>query len=314
MEKNELSGIERELVLKYLIDGNVPLTITPVSQNEKTSAEEQLEIHSLSSEMFSVAIPSKDISVLKQGIILLTNPPEKISSFEGKKVKVEFYFNRLGLFFITEMKKVSSGPALVIPQVISRIKDVPIEQKYDFSAKLYYSLDSSKQNSLDCVPAMGFKLFSRPVWSSIDLENQKKAKNLLEKFVLQARKSGKAGNGVHLINICRYMVEDYVETIESIQGRLKPLDILFVNHERIVLASELNEAFSIQEGGEYPLEMTFVLKDSPSVSRKIFVTCRADTVFYSDDKKIFAADCSYTSLQEEDCRFLYEKATKTLFV
>lgn len=311
MEKNTLSGIERELVLKYLIDGNVPVTVTPVESISSTDVD---EIHSLFSEVFSVAIPSKNISVLKEGIILLTNPPEKISAFEGKKVKVEFYFNRLGLFFITEMKKVSSGPALVIPQTIYRIEDIPVEQKYDFSAKLYYSLDSSKQNCLDCVPAMGFELFSRPVWSSIELELQQKAKKLLEDFVVQARKNGKAGNGVHLINICRYMVEEHVEPIEAVQGRLCPLDILFINHERIVLASEIKEAFSIQEGSEYPLEMNFVLKDSPSVSRKIFVTCKADSVFYSEDKKIFAADCSYTSLQEEDCRFLYEKATKSLFV
>ena len=37
------------------------------------------------------------------------------------------------------------------------------------------------------------------------------------------------------------------------------------------------------------------------------------TVFSDDNKKI-CVDCSYTTLQEEDCRFLYEKATKTLFV
>ena len=28
----ELSGIERELVLQYLIDGNVPVTLTPIDK------------------------------------------------------------------------------------------------------------------------------------------------------------------------------------------------------------------------------------------------------------------------------------------
>ena len=50
MEKNKLSGIERELVLQYLIDGNVPVIITPVSENETDDDE----IHSLNSEIYSI--------------------------------------------------------------------------------------------------------------------------------------------------------------------------------------------------------------------------------------------------------------------
>ena len=46
MEKTKLSGIERELVLQYLIDGNVPVTITPV---ENSSAESDGKIHPLNS-------------------------------------------------------------------------------------------------------------------------------------------------------------------------------------------------------------------------------------------------------------------------
>ena len=32
MEHDKLTGIERELVLQYLIDGNVPVTLTPVEE------------------------------------------------------------------------------------------------------------------------------------------------------------------------------------------------------------------------------------------------------------------------------------------
>ena len=47
MEQNgyaELSGIERELVLQYLIDGNVPVTLTPsdkitINKNDYTKTE-----------------------------------------------------------------------------------------------------------------------------------------------------------------------------------------------------------------------------------------------------------------------------------
>ena len=36
MEHDKLTGIERELVLQYLIDGNVPVTLTPTN-TEKAS-------------------------------------------------------------------------------------------------------------------------------------------------------------------------------------------------------------------------------------------------------------------------------------
>ena len=41
MPKNDqnydLTGIERDLVLQYLMDGNVPVTLTPVSEKENGS-------------------------------------------------------------------------------------------------------------------------------------------------------------------------------------------------------------------------------------------------------------------------------------
>ena len=133
MENKPLTGIERELVLRYLLDGNVPVTVTPVE-----SANVSNEIRSLSSEIFPVAIKADNISVLKEGIILLINPPQSVIDFEGRAVRVEFYFNRVGLYFVSEMRRVSSGPALVIPERIYRIEDTVVKQKYDFSAILYY--------------------------------------------------------------------------------------------------------------------------------------------------------------------------------
>ena len=187
-------------------------------------------------------------------------------------------------------------------------------QKYDFSAVLYYSVDSNKDINFKCFPADGFELFSRPVWSSIPLELQTKAKSYLEEYVEIAKKTKKAGNGLQLINICRYMISNTVEKIEAIQGKVKPFDILFVNHERIVLGYNQNDAIELDIGKEYALKMSFSLKESSAVTRDVFVTFSVDNQYFSDDNKKICVDCSYTTLQEEDCRFLYEKATKTLFV
>lgn len=42
MEHDKLTGIERELVLQYLIDGNVPVTLTPVE--EPISSEDRKSV------------------------------------------------------------------------------------------------------------------------------------------------------------------------------------------------------------------------------------------------------------------------------
>lgn len=309
MSINKLSGIERELVLQYLIDGNVPVTVTPIDDTNESE-----NVPHLSTVVFPIAIKPDNISVLKEGIILLKNPNSSVSNFEGKDVKVEFYFNRVGLFFVTQVKSVKAGLALVIPAEIQRIQDVEVVQKYDFSAVLYYSVDSNKDINFKCFPADGFELFSRPVWSSIPLELQTKAKSYLEEYVEIAKKTKKAGNGLQLINICRYMISNTVEKIEAIQGKVKPFDILFVNHERIVLGYNQNDAIELDKGKEYALKMSFSLKESSAVTRDVFVTFSVDNQYFSDDNKKICIDCSYTTLQEEDCRFLYEKATKTLFV
>lgn len=313
MEKKVLSGIERQLVLQYLIDGNVPVTLTVCENPEETNAENDDKIHPLSSAVFPVAIKAEQISVLKEGIILLKNSPKNIESFLGKQIKVEFYFNSVGLYFISEMKSVSSGPALVIPSEINRIEDNYVEQKYDFSAKLYTSGDQS-DTSLSCVPAQGFQLFMRPAWSSIKLEKQQEAKDYLEKFVEDAKKSGRAGNGLQLVNICRYMVEEHSETVEAVQGRVKPFDILFMNHERFVFGFSKNDAVHIESGNEYRLKISFVLRDSLVITRDINVMIRADSVYADSKNGKFCADCTYLDLKEEDIRFLYEKATSLLFI
>lgn len=307
MKSKVLSGIERELVLKYLTDGNVPVTLSPAE--EKKDSE---EIHSPESRVYSVRIDPENISVLKEGIILLQDVPESVSEFLGKSVRVEFYFNRLGLYFITTVKSVSTGPAIVIPDSIYRIEDVEVTRKYDFSATLYFSVVKADSGFL-CVPFKEDELFVRPMWSMIPLEQQKIAKDYLEQFVPHARKSGKGGNGLQLISVCRYFVANEAPKVEAVQGRVKPLSILFINHERIGLGFEKNEALPIKEGNEYALSMFFSMKDAPAVTREVFVTCRVSSVYEIEGLDSVAADCVFTSLKEEDCRFLYEKATSSLF-
>ena len=307
METKDLTGIERQLVLQYLIDGNVPVTVTPLE-----GKHDDEKIKSLSSVVFPVALKAEQITVSDKGIILLKNPPQAVTHFAGKHVRVEFYFNRVGLFFTTDMRSSKYGLALVIPEAIRRIQDVEAKQEYDFFASVFYSCSNKSVVNFDCIPCAGYELFARPIWSSIPLENQRTAKTYLEAFVAEAKKEKNAGNGLQLISICRYLSEKK-EGLESFSGGIKPLDILYVDHERIVFGS-CNENFSLMHGAEYALKMSFALKAGPVAVREVVATCVPAKVYRSAEATRACADCAYTSLQEEDRRFMYEKATKQLFV
>lgn len=317
MEQNgytELSGIERELVLQYLIDGNVPVTLTPIDKipDENDASKTKSIIKSLTSQVFPVAIRGEHIKVQKNGEILLENPPQSVSSFANQNVKVEFYFNRVGLYFHTVVKETSNGLSLIIPEKIQRIADVPEEKKYDISAIIYLDCNTSKELNIKAIPENDIQLFTRPAWKCIPLENQKKAKKLLEDFVEQAKAEKNAGTGIQLIAVCKYLTEKKVEKKQSLQNRMEPLTILFVDHERIVFGVPASQKKSFNSK-EYGIKISFSINKGPISAREIFVTGIVNKIYQNEENDDICVDFRYSNMQEEDLRFLYEKATSTLF-
>lgn len=309
MTNENLTGIERELVLQYLMDGNIPVTLTPVEENEDSNNN----IHSITSQVFPVALKPNHIKVQKNGKIKLENPPQSILGFADKTVKVEFYFNRVGLYFISKVKQENNDLIIFLPDTISRIKDIEEKTEYDFSAILYYECNSKKDINTKCIPWEKEEIFTRPVWKSIPLENQKKAKEYLEKFVEIAKIEKNAGNGIQLIPVCNYLTTKSEIKMESMENRKKPLSILYIDHERIVFGSEnLDDNYIC--GSEYGLKLCFSIKNSPILSRDIYVTSIINKVYFNEDKSRKCIDCVYTTMQEEDLRYLYEKTTKHLFI
>lgn len=304
MKNEKLTGIERELVLQYLIDGNVPVTVTPVeSENDADT------IHSVPSQIFPVVIKGENVKVSKSGEISLKNLPQSAVSFKSKNVKVEFYFNRVGVFFESKISETKDGYTIELPKEISRIQDVEEEHLYDFSSVIYFDFNNKKDLNIKCVPSKIVELFERPVWKLIPLENQKKAKDLLEKFVEEAKVQKNAGNGLLLIPVCNYLTFENTQ-FESIENRQKPVEILYIDHERIVVGFEQNDDFVQNE--EFGIKLIFSLKKGPILTRDIFVTAFVNKIYKNENK--ICIDFKYTTLQEEDMRFLYEKTTKSLFI
>lgn len=317
-EGQSLTKIERDLVLQYLVDDNVPLTITledkPEKQDvtlvdKKTSAEDKMRLPA--SAVFPVAIPSEQTDVLKEGIILLKNPARTVLPFLGKKVRVQFYFNRLGLYFITEMKEFSKGLAIVIPSAIKRIKEVKSSSDYSFSAKISYEVTDATV-SIDCLPRDGYSLFTTPKWSDIDETRQKEAKDLLEKFVNEIKTSRTApvGNGIQLIPIVRYLTAPRVPVVESIQGRVKPFGIIFADEKRIVLAQD-EGCNNLDASLHYNLSLYFSLPNNKLMKRTVNLECIPENVYEYENSK--CVSLKYGELKAEDSRFLYERVTGVKF-
>ena len=259
MAESELSGIERQLVLQYLIDGNVPITVT---------SEDKADV----SHIFPLALRAEQMTVLNQGIILLKNSPENIKSLEGKNVRVQFYFNKIGLYFITKMKKVSSGPAIVIPSVIQRVTEKIEMKEHPFSAVLYYSLQKKDGDlHISCQFDDSYALFS-----------EKDKNNAIIRYLAA---------GPH---------ED-----AALQGKIIPPTVLYIDAESIVFGSE-KKTISFPNGAEYALKLGFPLP-KPLKEREIYVTCMVTETFSDDADTKCCAVCRYTSIKEEDVRYLSDR-------
>ncbi|MFA6936634.1 MAG: hypothetical protein WCQ67_00215 [Treponema sp.] len=318
-EEKELTGIERELVLQYLRDDNVPVTVTledkpkPVEtevKDEKVNVTLEKDRVPLS-EVFPVAIKAQQMTVLDQGIILLKNDKRTVDKFLGKNVRVQFYFNRVGLYFITTMKECSAGLALVVPSSIKRIVDVAKKNEYSLEAELSFVSEDKSVIKLNCVPSEMYKLFVTPKWGDIDLSKQKDAKFYLEKFVDESKKGQGAsiGNGVHLFPVCKYLTDDSIidDSPVAVVGLYKPLDILYVDDKKIVLGSR-EEKELLQLEADYKLNLNFTLEANHNFKRRVNISCSVENEYSANgDNNARCFVCKYTDIKEEDTRFLYER-------
>lgn len=316
-----LTAIERSLVLQYLADANVPVTVTasdgecavlPVAATMRATDEVPLAANMRSSNK-TVHQYIKLCSPLGH-----VNEDTTLSRFDGRNVYIEFYFNKMGLTFNATMARRGDILCFPIPSDIRRIASVPVQHDTDFSCTIYYSCSNNASVHLDCLSSPQYTLFTRPVWKDIPLEHQWLAKTYLERFVSDVRSAGVAhSNALFLITVCHYLT-DTPQHLDATEGTVKPFTALYIDHERLVFGSA-NETFPLVAGAEYAFRLSFALHRAGPVSRReIYTTARIASVYQCDDANTLhgghriCADCVFTSLKEEDSRYLYEKATKCI--
>ena len=272
MEKNELTGIERQLVLEYLMDGNAPLTLSLQNENLPEKKSESLSV------TFPVALRSEQMKVLGEGIILLRNTGSAVESFFGKNVRVQFYFNKLALYFDTRVQRASTGLALVIPSVIHKLPDEIPESRSGFSVTVYY--ESSARNGMN-------KSQKTDILCDFDENYPLFTKNDYKKVVQ------------------RYLSEKNAEKNENIAERIHAPKVIYVDSSRIVFAAKKTD-MPLASGCEYALLLCFPIT-GPIKQRKVYVSCVVDDMFESYERDKLCACAKISSIREEDVRFLDDK-------
>lgn len=337
-----LTPIERELVLQYLKDANVPVTITDISpacrnardvQEEQGSREEGAQRLPYTAVFPVLARGAAEAQAEgKADMIELQNPPQQVKDFAGRKARVEFYFNKMGLTFTSSVSADAKDGTLrlTLPSDIYRIQDDEDALRGEFDCSIYYSCSNNSKVDFRCISKEGYLLFCKPVWKDIALERQRLAKTYLESFVALARANSAYDNGLFLIPICRYLT-DTPRHLSPIEGRIEPFTALYLDEKRLVFgyhpcllppppaasssasSGTLSNAgaaseFPLTAGAEYAVKLSIALYGA--LRREIYATIRLIMLYRGDIQNgggRVCADCLFTSLKEEDKRYLSEK-------
>lgn len=116
------------------------------------------------------------------------------------------------------------------------------------------------------------------------------------------------------IPICRFLSSTNDEQ-NYIQGRALPLEILYISDGIITFGLQEGD-FPLQRGSEYPLSLFIKL---PIGQREVFLTVFVsrlfDTSYYvgNSKKTKTVATCRFTTIKEEDRRFLFERLYKARY-
>ena len=272
MVKNELSGVERQLVIEYLIDGNSPVTLSlinenPIDENQKTVSTK-----------FSLASRAEQLKIMEKGIILLKDASDFATIFEEKKVRVQFYFNKLALFFVTKIQRVSTELAFLIPSVIYRIEDKVSETKKDFSVIIYCESTSESGSKINQKTDIECDFDDRfPLFYHVD----------------------------YIQIIERYFSEESFEKIESIAERIHAPKVIYIDSKRIVFAANKKE-MPLISGVEYTVLLKFPIF-GPIKERKVYITCLIEKIYEDSEFTKTCACAKISSIYEEDARFLNDK-------
>ncbi len=233
---NVLSGLERDLVVSYLCDDEVPFTIVPAQPAEQ---------------IFSFVTGNNGIRVLPEGIILFTDSFLLPLDLVNTQVEVRFYFKKLGLSFYSKISKMKTGVlAIAIPKEILRLPDTVSSKESPFSCKLFLG-ESFTGDCLECKQWENFPLFVPQIWRLLPVNPSSNLENLMKTMC-----------GVEPVELPDLILDSMRRTGKALlisDGLLPNTDLfsfdccitkkdLFINYEYEKLVSSLESGFYFVTG------------------------------------------------------------------
>lgn len=169
-------GIERDVVLASIISDKTPLMIRPL-----VLKDERVE---------SMTLKYTEYRIFSQGILFFQKLfPQwyKLQTWQsnnpkntGPRVQITFFYRGRGLYFVSSLKRVQNGYALVVPEKVIKMTDfIPTDEK-KVSAKVYHPGDTLVQ--AHCLEKEGFNLFENRVWLNFSEQETKAAEKYLKQI------------------------------------------------------------------------------------------------------------------------------------
>ncbi len=293
---NELNAMERNMVLQYVKTQDAQMTLAlEQAPFQKDGGPSDL--------VFPVGIPNEKLSVFPNGVFVFDYSIRAIEAFVDKNVRVQFYYNHLGLQFVSRLQKTQQGYAVVVPLQLKRIGEIRSYSKDDFTGVISYIVKGQKSVELPCLPNREFDLFSKPNWKLVEPYLQSTVQQYYERFAYDLGASGNEDIS-YLISVCRYISRP--QETEAVEGTAKPYDIIFIDSKKIILGSKDGEASPLQLSSSYQMKLEFGVFATDFFKRNI----RSDVTIsdlYSGKFGQRCFVCNFSNMKEEDIRFLFEK-------
>lgn len=283
-----LSGLEQENVLKSLASGNLDIVV-----NDKILG-------------MSIDVPSKYLSFNSQGILLVSKSFGSLSQSVGNQVVVQFYVNHVGYCFDSILQDSSMGLAVVVPKKINRVKSKTFSKPQSFMAKLFYLDENEKPVTIPCSVPETCSLLTRPAWDDVPARLQDECRMLMTRLVNERKQEGNSsiGNGMHLISVVGFLCDpEAKKTLGSVQGTQPPLDLIYIDGEKIILGKR-KYAHELELESDYTLALDIIL--SAFLTRSIQLECTVSDI-YSTSSDPVCYLCRITKIKAEDERFISER-------
>ena len=295
-DNNELDGIERDIILKEMQIRPMPITIHLGDTSAGT--------------MFPVGVGADKVKVTDENMLLINSGAKGLRPLVGRQIRVQFYFNHLGLFFISILEESARGYSIEVPPRLYKVQNQKkAKEEHLFTASISYSSKDKETIRLSAFPHKAYNLFAKPDWQTIEQELQPTAQIYYERYVFNLPIKPNADIS-YLISICRYVSQQVMPP--ALEGTIKPFDIIYIDATKIVLGCLEQDAL-LQLDADYSLQLDFTLGENERFKRTVSVTITITDMYMSGDRRAKCLVGTFSAIKQEDRRFLHEKFCGTKF-